>query len=124
MSVMENITWRHVKSGDFMKDQEVVEMFIGYAENIDKNAPNEHWYVGVTVDPTARKYQHENTKKITCNHFEPLVYYSDRQDAEDLEGLLGGEGFAIAKRDLVPIDETVESERKHYVYIFLAVKNE
>jgi len=105
--------------------EEAVNLFIEYVQDFDPTAPNRRWYVGITVNPKMRKIRHEQTKHITCVHFKALIYYKDREDARELEKLLAEIGFAKTKADLMSMSESKESDtigKKHYVYVYLAIK--
>ena len=111
-----------------------MDRIITYVEQIDPNfKTNHHWYAGITGRPEERPDEHERDKKIQCRYYK-FWRTTSEEVARNIEKKLGKMGFAIHKKDLVPIKETAlretisketasEQVEKRYVYVFQAVKD-
>jgi hypothetical protein len=112
--------------------KDAISKYVNYAKSINPEAPNDSWYVGVTIDLETRKAKHESEKDIICDHFKYFVYYDNRIDAEKFETALTKEGFVKYAADLDPDPNTKSAtspdisvkrnEDKHHIYIYHAVK--
>jgi len=109
-------------SGNEISIGEAIEKFITHLGNM---TPDKSWYVGMTMYPEERKRAHERKKGIECD-LQLLVYSFNEDDARLLEKRLEKLGFAIYNDDLEPVslvESSSSGRKKHYVYIFRAVKN-
>jgi hypothetical protein len=102
---------------------QAVDIFVDYAQHFDPTAPNNHWYVGISIDPDSRRRAHEREKGITCMFFSTLVFCKNKAFAKTLEDRLENEGFAITEEALSAAMESNTNNMPHGVYIFHADSN-